>query len=200
MSQLILSGKTFKIEQQSYIGTPEYYNALYTLEKEMKILKISEDTYINTYFLEARGYQKENLEKFVSSVENTIKKGKYFTIVSLINEGFQDKLIEDGFDLISLDRLISTSEMIKAVSQSFPTVYVKDETKRYLNEFLIDNLVNYESVNVEDFTDDINSKYGINLDEYDVQRRLISSGAFYSKELNKVYISKEDYLDEVYGK
>ena len=47
---------------------------------------------------------------------------------------------------------------------------------------------------------DINSKYGINLDEYDVQRRLISSGAFYSKELNKVYISKEDYLDEVYGK
>lgn len=200
LSQLILSGKTFKIEQQSYIGTPEYYNALYTLEKEMKILKISEDTYINTYFLEARGYQKENLKKFVSSVENTIKKGKYFTIVSLINEGFQDKLIEDGFDLISLDRLISTSEMIKAVSQSFPTVYVKDETKRYLNEFLIDNLVNYESVNVEDFTDDINSKYGINLDEYDVQRRLISSGAFYSKELNKVYISKEDYLDEVYGK
>lgn len=200
LSQLILSGKTFKIEQQSYIGTPEYYNALYTLEKEMKILKISEDTYINTDFLEARGYQKENLKKFVSSVENTIKKGKYFTIVSLINEGFQDKLIEDGFDLISLDRLISTSEMIKAVSLSFPTVYVKDETKRYLNEFLIDNLVNYESVNVEDFTDDINSKYGINLDEYDVQRRLISSGAFYSKELNKVYISKEDYLDEVYGK
>ena len=116
------------------------------------------------------------------------------------NEGFQDKLIEDGFDLISLDRLISTSEMIKAVILSFPTVYVKDETKRYLNEFLIDNLVNYESVNVEDFTDDINFKYGINLDEYDVQRRLVSSGAFYSKELNKVYISKEDYLDEVYGK
>lgn len=120
--------------------------------------------------------------------------------MSLINEGFQDKLIEDGFDLISLDRLISTSEMIKAVSLSFPQVYVKDETKRYINEFLIDNLVNYESVNVEDFTDDINSKYGINLDKYDVQRRLISSGAFYSKELNKVYISKEDYLDEVYGK
>lgn len=200
LSQLILSGKTFKIEQQSYIGTPEYYNALYTLEKEMKILKISEDTYINTDFIEAIGPQKENLKNFVSSVENSIKKGKYFTIVSLINEGFQDKLIDDGFDLISLDRLISTSKMIKAVrGLSFPTVYVKDEIQRYINDFLIDNLVDYESVNVEDFTDDINSKYGINLDEYDVQRRLVSSGAFYSKELNKVYISKEDYLDEVYG-
>lgn len=200
LSQVILSGKTFKIEQQSYVGTPEYYNALYTLEKEMRILKISDDTYINTDFLNARGYQKKNLKNFVYSVENIIKKGEYFTIVSLINEGFQDKLIEDGFELISLDRLISTSEMIKAVSLSFPTVYVKDDTKRNLNEFLIDNLVNFESVNIEDFTDDVNSKYGINLDEYDVQRRLVSSGAFYSKELNKVYISKEDYLDEVYGK
>ena len=61
-------------------------------------------------------------------------------------------------------------------------------------------LFDYESVNLEDFTDDINQKYGINLDEYNIRIRLIENGVFYSDALNKVYIDKEDFLNEVYGK
>ena len=60
-------------------------------------------------------------------------------------------------------------------------------------------LLEYGSINIDDFTYDLNLKYGLNLDEYDVKNRLIENGAFYSKELNKAYVLKEDYLDEVYG-
>ena len=69
-----------------------------------------------------------------------------------------------------------------------------------MNEFLIDELLKCESANLEDFTDDINSKYGLNLDEYSVRVKLVEEGAYYSDILNKVYILKEEYLDEVYGK
>ena len=47
---------------------------------------------------------------------------------------------------------------------------------------------------------DINNRYGIKLEEYDVRRRLIQQGIHYSEDLNKVYVYKEDFLKEVYGK
>ena len=98
-----------------------------------------------------------------------------------------------------MDRLISVSSGLKSVNMSFPTLYYKG-AKKFLNDFLSDLLLEYGSVNVEDFTDDINDKYGLNLDEENVRYRLQQEGAFYSRELNKLYIYKNDYLDEVYGK
>ena len=132
-------------------------------------------------------------------MEKYVGKGEYFSIVSLLNDGFDDILIQDGFELISLDRLINTSDIIKSVSQGFPNIYCKSEIKKTLNDFLSDMLLEYGSVNIDDFTYDLNLKYGLNLDEYDVKNRIIENGAFYSKELNKAYVLKEDYLDEVYG-
>ena len=132
-------------------------------------------------------------------MEKYVGKEEYFSIVSLLNDGFDDILIQDGFELISLDRLINTSDIIKSVSHGFPNIYCKSEIKKNLNDFLSDMLLEYGSVNIDDFTYDLNLKYGLNLDEYDVKYRIIENGAFYSKELNKAYVLKEDYLDEVYG-
>ena len=108
--------------------------------------------------------------------------------------------MEDGFELISLDRLISISDKVKAVSKGFPNIYCHSEIKKNLNDFLIDELFKCESARIEDFTDDLNSKYGLNLEESNVRNRLIEAGAFYSDVLNKAYILKEEYLNEVYGK
>ncbi|HEP1826338.1 TPA: hypothetical protein VB889_001427, partial [Streptococcus suis] len=170
------------------------------LEKDLKILKISNDSYINVNYLENRGFNIEKFLDFIAKIEEITKDGEYFSIISLLNNGLTDDLLEEGFDLISLDRLISTSNSVKAVSVGFPNIYCKTESKKNLNDFLVDQLFDYESVNLEDFTDDINQKYGINLDEYNIRIRLIENGVFYSDALNKVYIDKEDFLNEVYGK
>lgn len=199
ISSHILSQRIFRLNNQSFLGTRDYYNTIYKLEKEISILKIAEDAYINVTSLVNRGFDRQKFRKFVSKVEKYVGKGEYFSIVSLLNDGFDDILIQDGFELISLDRLINTSDIIKSVSHGFPNIYCKSEIKKNLNDFLSDMLLEYGSVNIDDFTYDLNLKYGLNLDEYDVKNRIIENGAFYSKELNKAYVLKEDYLDEVYG-
>lgn len=199
ISSHILSQRIFRLNNQSFLGTRDYYNTIYKLEKEISILKIAEDAYINVTSLVNRGFDRQKFRKFVSKVEKYVGKGEYFSIVSLLNDGFDDILIQDGFELISLDRLINTSDIIKSVSHGFPNIYCKSEIKKNLNDFLSDMLLEYGSVNIDDFTYDLNLKYGLNLDEYDVKYRIIENGAFYSKELNKAYVLKEDYLDEVYG-
>ena len=195
----ILSNKIFRIDDKLLLKTNEYHNTIQKLENELKILKISSDSYINVNYLEERGFNKSRFVKFISSVNNFTEEGEYFTIVSLINRGFNDNLLADGFELISLDRLISISDEVKAVSVGFPNIYCRCKDKKSLNDFLIDELFKWGSANIDDFTDDINNKYGLNLDEYNVKVRIVEEGAYYSDILNKAYIMKEDYLNEVYG-
>lgn len=196
---IILSEKIFRTESEKIFKTNDFFTAIYSLEREFKILKIGENKYLNTSVLKDRGYDFKKFKSFITEVEKNIKDNEYFTIISLLNDGFEHELLEDGFELVTVDRLISISSVIKSVNISFPTLYYKG-TKKSLNDFLLDLLLEYGSVNVEDFTDDINDKYGLNLDEENVRYRLQQEGAFYSKELNKMYIYKKDYLDEVYGK
>ena len=80
----------------------------------------------------------------------------------------------------------------------FPNIYYRSEVKRNFNDFLIDELLKCGSANVENFTNDLNSKYGLSLDEYNVRTRLIDMGAYYSNVTNKIYILKEDYLNGAY--
>lgn len=196
---IILSEKIFSPESEKIFKTNDFFTAIYSLEREFKILKIGENRYLNTSVLKDRGYDFNKFKSFIAEVDKTIKDNEYFTIISLLNDGFEHEILEDGFDLVTVDRLISISQVLKSVNSSFPTLYYKG-AKKFLNDFLSDLLLEYGSVNVEDFTDDINDKYGLNLDEENVRYRLQQEGAFYSRELNKLYIYKNDYLDEVYGK
>lgn len=196
---IILSEKFFSPENEKVFKTNDFFQAISSLEREFKILKVGENRYLNTSVLKDRGYDFNKFKSFIDKVEKTVKDNEYFTIISLLNNGFEHELLEDGFELVTMDRLISISSGLKSVNMSFPTLYYKG-AKKFLNDFLSDLLLEYGSVNVEDFTDDINDKYGLNLDEENVRYRLQQEGAFYSRELNKLYIYKNDYLDEVYGK
>lgn len=70
--------------------------------------------------------------------------------------------------------------------------------KKTLDDFFQDLLLEYGSCNVEDFIADIEQQYGIEFYEADVIERLINVGAVYSKTLNKLYVDKAEYLNEVY--
>ncbi|MGT2729757.1 sigma factor-like helix-turn-helix DNA-binding protein [Streptococcus phocae subsp. salmonis] len=196
----ILANKVFHSDNYSYSKVSYFYSTILELERNFKILKISETDYLRVDFLEKRGFDTNKFQGFITKVEDKFSHGEYFSIISLINDGFTDDLLDSGFELITLDRLISISDKIKFVNNSFPHIFYKGNEKYNISHFLTDILCRLESANVEDFVDDINEKFGINLEEYDVRRRLLDEGAYYSAPLNKVYITKEDYLREVYGK
>lgn len=198
LEKYILSNEKFTVENRALFKTNEYFNAIQKLEKDLKILKISDSTYINIEHLEHKGFDKNRFLQFISRVNEFTHEGEYFSIVSLIKNGFRDRLLDDGFELISLDRLISVSDKVKAVRVGFPNIYYRSEVKRNFNDFLIDELLKCGSANVENFTNDLNSKYGLSLDEYNVRTRLIDMGAYYSNVTNKIYILKEDYLNGAY--
>lgn len=198
LTDYILSQRIVKTGSESFFRTYEFYNTISQLERQLKILKISRNSYINIETL--RGFDKNKFLQFIEEVNKFVSDDSYFSIVSLIDDGLNCDLLDDGFELISLDRLIGISSEVKSLGIGFPNIYYKSNSRKNLGDFLIDELFKYETANVEDFTDDINQKYGLDLDSYKVRIRLIENGVYYSEILNKVYIEKEDYLNEVYGK
>lgn len=196
---IFLSQKIINEEDEKIRKTSDFLSAKYALEKNFRIIKIGENKYLNTSSLISRGFDLNRFQSFVKKVEETVNSNSYFTIKSLLDSGFNHDLIDDGFEQITLDRLLSTSDILKPVTNSYPTLYYKGD-KKFVKDFLLDSLLEYGSVNVEDFTDDINDRYGLNFDEEKIKYKLKEEGVFLSKDLNKVYVYKDDYLDEVYGK
>lgn len=196
---MLLSRKIINEEDEKISKTGDFLSAKYALEKDFRIIKIGENKYLNTSSLISRGFELNRFQSFVEKVEETVNSNSYFTIKSLLGNGFNHDLIDYGFEQITLDRLLSTSDILKPVTNSYPTLYYKGD-KKFVKDFLLDSLLEYGSVNVEDFTDDINDRYGLNFDEERIKHKLKEEGVFFSKDLNKVYIYKDDYLDEVYGK
>ncbi|MFI3150435.1 hypothetical protein ODU13_03035 [Streptococcus suis] len=195
----ILENKMFTPDENPIYKTNDYYSTLYSLEKEFRVLKVGESCYLNTDILYNRDFSFEVLSSFIGKVEQFVNDGTYFTIRQLLDSGFCHKILDYGFELITMDRLIGFSDKVTSVNMSFPTLYFKGE-KRTMTDFLVDQLLEVGKIGIEDFTDDLNQKYSLNLDEDNVKYRLLEHGVFYSQELGKLYIYKDDYLDEVYGK
>ena len=175
------------------------------MESEYKILKIAEKKYLNLTFIKNRDFFVRNFKNFIRNVESFVSENHYFTLESIIKDGFHDGLIDDGFSIISLERLLVNSKLISIVYSATnrsmlkkAILFYKSDDKKTLDDFFQDLLLEYGSCNVEDFIADIEQQYGIEFYEADVIERLINVGAVYSKTLNKLYVDKAEYLNEVY--
>lgn len=172
------------------------------LERDYKIVCISENTYMQTQYLEKRGITKKILKSFVEAVIDEYHNKGYFSFPQIVNDGFKHPLMDFGFEDIFYDRLIITKKNARPITRFTPMIFIISENSRVpLEIFLSDILVEYpQGVYLDDLIDDINTKYYQNLSRDKVKEQLKKYGAFYSRTLDKFYFYKEQYLDEVYGK
>ncbi|MEX2803791.1 sigma factor-like helix-turn-helix DNA-binding protein [Streptococcus sp. H31] len=197
LTATILANEVFTITSDDVFKTGDFYSTFYSLEKNFKILKIAENTYLNTEKLLKYGFDFKKFKRFIEKVENEVEDNSYFTIQSLINNGFTTDLINEGFEKITLDRLIGISRKLKPVNSSFPTLYYKGDKKKNVDDFLLDLLLDEGEVKLDDFINSINEFYGLSLERHDIRYRLRRQGVFYSKKLDKAYIYEENNLAEI---
>lgn len=185
-----------KIEQ-SY----EMTMYLSQMERNQKLVMLDEGVYAKVSFLEKKGIEPSLLDSYIKSVYNFLPKSDYFSLYRLDEMGFKHPLIDYGFERIFYERLISTSHLFNPVNRSSPTLFAKGiETPVTLSNFLRDELASYKKgIDIYDFRDELREKYNIEFEIYDIQYRLQKNNIYYSENLEKLYIDKEDYLNEVYS-
>ena len=194
----ILKKRIIILDDSPIYKTSVFTAVCHNLEKEYRILRIGFNKFINmTFYVKEGEFTVNDLKSFVSQAEDYIEDNAYFTVASLLNSGFKNRLLDLGFEYITLDRLLCNSDKFSVVKKNYPTLFYKGN-ERNLHDFLRDKLIEYGTVDEELFVNEINTAYGLSFNNYDVRFKLEQQGGYYSKSLKKLYFDKEDYLKELF--
>lgn len=197
---MILSKDYFFNEHLAVYRTQSFGSVIYNLEKSFEIFKVEKDIYITYKKLSYSGILMEDIMDYKRALLDFIEEddNKYFTLYSVREEGFEHPLDNLGFSAIFYERLIWAFEDFRAIQTTTGYIFKKTNTIFSMREFLYDYVSYRRVVKLEDLIDDIKGIYGIILEASKVIYLLKQTDIFYSEELYKFYIDKEDFFEEVY--
>ena len=186
---------------RSRYGTIQMYNQLVLeLRKECEIFLFENDQYINCRRLCKAGITKETIESFCNEVNDFVTPNTYFTIKSLRNDGFSHDLDDLGFDDIFYAGILAVSPFF-CYQRVYGNIvlYSGNMNKQFsIKSFIQNMLEEYDSVDVDDFIDDMYEKYGIRIPEkYDVTSAVTGTQMYYDSIMNKIYSSKNQYYSDL---
>lgn len=197
-NDLILNQDYFVREPKDIFKTTTFNMALYFLEKDLDIVKVEKDTYITAKKLNEAGVSKEDLIDFRNEVIRLAPKGKFFTLHTIQKAGLMHSLEELGFDSIFYERIIWTAPNIRTIPLAIGYIFLISNKDVSLKDFIQSIVEEFESINLYDLQDYIKDNYKINLDIYKITSIIRDSHMYYSEDMNKIYIDKNTFYEEIY--
>lgn len=179
--------------------TSTYNMVLRKLETQYDIIKINENKYITKKKLEEIGITKELIYDFIELIENNIRKNEFFTLYSIENTIETSAIYQYGFDDIFYESILSSYDFIRTARFQNKTVMVFSEKQSIThNDIVVSLLKEKRGYSIEELITILNKKYGIEVDRLIILNICYDEGLYYNKELEKIYLNKEQWYEEVY--
>ncbi|MGN7300560.1 hypothetical protein [Ferdinandcohnia sp. SAFN-114] len=195
----ILSEDYFTNEHLDVYKTQSFKAVLYNLEKTFEIFTIEKDVYITFKKLKEAGITLDVILDYKHSLLNFIEEDdRFFTLYTVREEGFEHYLDSLGFSDIFYERLIFAFEEFRGTQVSNTYIFRKTNSAVSLRDFLYKYVSTKRVIKLEDLIDQIEQSYNVILESSKAIFLLRQMDVFYSEELYKFYIDKEDYFEEVY--
>lgn len=174
---------------------------LYTLVAKMQysfdIVEFAKFKYIRIEKLEEQGIGKQDLINFcISACE--FMNGRYFTVHSLLRNGFTHKLFDLGFDDYFYTSLLNHySELCHMrIGSRTSTLFCENNTAN-IRDFIQTVIYQKGSIDIFDLLDYLDSEYGIVTDRYKLVSWIRESELYYSETMEKVYLNYDQFFEEV---
>lgn len=199
-SQLILKGEVFQNTRTHHFKTSHFLKALYSLEKNLDIVKIAPDMYLTNKKLQDAGVTKDELVAYRNAAVE-FAQVPYFTYRYLKNKGFEHIMEEYGFDDIFYERIIWTHPQLRSLPTSKYTIFTKQQTQEFKLKDVISWLLiqNSEPLDFDVLYNWIKYEFGIHIKKEKLIYVIQNSTIYYSKEMNKLYQSKEIFYEIIYN-
>ena len=178
-----------------------YYAVLTTLTDNYELIEFMPKKYIKMSRLtELFGTTKDDLIHFCEHVREFTAK-QYFTVRSLRQEGFDDKLFELGFDDWFYSSVLASDKEHFAHRKYGGNMIFKVGTQSFLFSDFVEWLVYREesmSIDVYELVETLSGTYGIRFDRYDIKWKILPGTSMYYNEITeKLYADYEIYFDEI---
>lgn len=180
--------------------TSTYNSILKKLETEYEIIKIDINKYITKRKLDEIGITKKMIYDFIGLIKENVKNDEFFTFYSMKIFIESSDIYKYGFDDIFYESILINSNLIQT-TRFQNTVIMTFSTEQNIkqNYMLLDCLKEKQGYRIEDLIEIFDIKYGIRLDRQKLLTICYEENLYYNRELEKVYLNKNQWYEEVYG-
>ena len=186
------------IDSENIIGkaTQSFYRVLSILKNEFKIFEFLPNKLISYKKLNNAGIIEEDIKRFIENVYN-FGREEIFTIKSLKEQGFKDKLEDLGFEDWFYASLLTSDNRFKFKKLMNTILFRKGNEKVTLGDFIENIIVKYKSIDIYDLQNFLVEYYGIETEKYKILENIKDKNLYYNEIMEKAYIDYDRYLEEV---
>lgn len=177
-------------------NTQEYYSVLKRLKDEMTIIEFSKNKFISIRCLSNRGISKDYLLGYLNEVIDFVD-SSFFTITSLRKSGFEHMIFELGFDDLFYESILKIDSRLSSAKISDNVLFATQSDQVGLSglvEFIVFDL---KSIDIYDLQTLLLEKYGLKVKKWKVIYESRNADLYYDSIMEKIYISYDEYFEEV---
>ncbi len=186
--------------QRLYGRTNTFNQAFNDLLKAHRIFRFEKDQIISFRRLARLNVSEELLQDYCTAVRDFAEEDSYFTIFSLRQDGFDHALDLLGLSDYFYASLLSTDERFSSSRMFGEIVLYNGSGAQQLSrkDFILTQLQEYDSVEPEEFLQDIRDRFGLNIpDRYEVTGAVRDSELYYDPIMDKIYREKALYYADI---
>ena len=200
----IIEINQFTNKYEELCNSLEFNYLLDKLKQQYKIIEFEKGAYINIRKLNQMGIYLVDIKTYCSEVYKFRNDGKCFSVKTLNDDGFFQKLNDLGMENIFYENLLKYDN--RFFSHKMSNAYVFSTSKKpSVATIVFEILKDAKIISIYDLQDILKRKYGITTPIISDSGSLINqtlifennTNLFYSKEFEKIYFNKEDFYEEV---
>lgn len=201
LSHIIFSKDYLSVDEHPSLQTKVGRRFLKNMERLSRIISLGGEMYITETCLARAGISEANISDFRESVESFVIEREFFTIQSLRNAGHHHELYELGFEEEFYECILLRTGILKSLhlSKYKKKIFVKQIRKPSLLQLIKWLMQGKKGMNLDDMQEEFSNRLTIIMSDTELIQVIERSGYYYSSELEKVFIDKNEFLDSVYG-
>ncbi|QNR22486.1 hypothetical protein HNY42_15920 (plasmid) [Exiguobacterium sp. Helios] len=163
-----------------------------------QILQLSPGTYVTETCLARAGIREKDISDYRKSVEEWVDAKQFFTLSSLKDNGFKHALDDIGFEDAFYESILSRTGVLKNLRLGKSSIFVKQLGKPKHEQLMKWLMERNKSLLMDDFQLKIKGCLSLTMSEKEIVNLVNNSKHYYSKEFEKIYVSREEYLNSIY--
>ena len=177
---------------------PAVYTFLKKREKELTILPIYKDQYVDMVRLQKeRNLETDLLREYSEAICSFVNDDDYFTLMSIESDGFYHPLMNLGFNEIFHEAILKQNPCLKTMKLFGTTVFRKADSATPPD--FIDYVVSrVGSMDIYDFMETLKKKYSIVPERNRLLQYIrMSNVLYYNENMEKIYADRNEYYEEI---
>jgi hypothetical protein len=174
-----------------------YSLCLARLKENLDIIEFEPYQYINIRKLQKLGVTKEKLFNYRDCVWSFLNSDDFFSVKSLIRDGFDHELHSLGFMDLFYATILKSDKRFTWQRIGNAVVFNPRRDQFLVHDFLVAYVESVKSINIDEMVSELNERYGIEFDRWDITTHVKGSSVYYDSIMETLYADYDTYYEEI---